>query len=189
MQELPLLLHAGKPLPYAVRVSPRARNVSVTVTRDGTITLVLPRRGVSMAAALRFLRRQADWAIATAERMARFRDQVFLPRDRRDYLRHREAARRFVHACLAKHRPVYGVVHGRVAIKDLTRNWGSCSTGNNLNFNYKIVHLPERCAEYVVIHELCHLLEFNHSPRFWQLVARACPDHRAIRKEMRKYVP
>jgi predicted metal-dependent hydrolase len=188
MNETRSIIHAGKPLPYVLRRSPRARRVSVTVGRDGGITLVLPER-MPERLGVRFLESRADWVVATAARMARFRDHVFLPRDRKDYLKHRERARRFVHAHLAKHRPTYGISHGRVAIKALTRNWGSCSMGNNLNFNYKIIHLPERCAEYVVVHELCHLIEFNHSPRFWALVAKAIPDHKAVRAEMRKYVP
>ncbi|HTK59696.1 MAG TPA: M48 family metallopeptidase, partial [Candidatus Baltobacteraceae bacterium] len=49
-------------------------------------------------------------------------------------------------------------------------------------FNYRLTLLPPRLAEYVVVHELCHLLEFNHSPRFWALVALTVPEHRALRK-------
>jgi hypothetical protein len=181
-------LHAGRTLTYALRRSARARNVSVTVGRDGSITLVLPERMPEWLG-VRFLKERADWALRTAASMERFRDHVVLPRDRRDYARHKERARRFVHACLARHAPSYGLSYRRVFIKNLRRNWGSCSAEKNLNFNYKIIHLPERHAEYVVVHELCHLAELNHSRRFWSLVAKAIPEHRRIRKEMRNYVP
>lgn len=181
------LIHEGGPLLYTLRRSPRARNVSVTVGRDGSITLVLPMRMPEWIG-IRFLQQRADWALRTAASMERFRDHVILPRDRRDYARHKERARRFVHACLARHAPSYGLAYRRVFIKNLRRNWGSCSADKNLNFNYKIIHLPERHAEYIVVHELCHLAELNHSRRFWSLVARAIPDHRRLRRDMRKYV-
>ncbi len=182
------LLHAGKRLVYVLRRSIRARNVSVTVSRDGVVTLVAPLL-VPEWVATRFLQQRADWALQAAASMERFKDCIMLPRDRRDYARHKERARRFVHACLARHAAAYGLSYRRVFIKNLRRNWGSCSADRNLNFNYKIIHLPERHAEYVVVHELCHLLEMNHSRRFWDLVARAIPEHRTIRADMRKYVP
>ena len=56
---------------------------------------------------------------------------------------------------------------------------------NNLNFNYKIVHLPAELAEYIVAHELCHLKELNHSHKFWALVAKAVPDYKARRKKLK----
>lgn len=64
--------------------------------------------------------------------------------------------------------------------------WGSASERGNLNFNYKLLFLPLEVADYVIVHELCHLAEFNHSPAFWRLVERACPTHRALRQALRR---
>ncbi len=110
-----------------------------------------------------------------------------LPRDRRTYLRHKERARALVCGRLERFNALYGFRYGRIFIKNLKRNWGSCSEKGNLNFNYKIAFLPAHLADYVVAHELCHLAEFNHSPRFWALLERAIPDHRAHRRELRKF--
>jgi hypothetical protein len=55
-----------------------------------------------------------------------------------------------------------------------------------MSFNYRIVLLPDHLRDYVIVHELCHLGEFNHSKEFWNLVARAVPDHRAVRHELNK---
>jgi predicted metal-dependent hydrolase len=64
--------------------------------------------------------------------------------------------------------------------------WGSCSRKKNLNFNYKLIQLPLELADYIVVHELCHLQEFNHGQGFWNLVGETIPDYKARRDELRK---
>ena len=66
---------------------------------------------------------------------------------------------------------------GRVTIREQKSRWGSCSRKGNLNFNWKLIMAPPQCLDYVVIHELCHLSEFNHSPRFWAMVEAQMPDY------------
>lgn len=98
----------------------------------------------------------------------------------------REAARALVLARLAHYNRFYGAPIGRVFIRDQKTRWGSCSSKGNLNFNWRIVSLAPEAADYVVVHELCHLREFNHSPRFWTLVARAVPEYKEMRKNLRR---
>ena len=105
----------------------------------------------------------------------------------KQYLKYREQARALVHAQVAKINQRYNFPVGRIAIKNHRSRWGSCSKKHNLNFNYKILFLPERLAEYIVAHELCHLGEFNHSPKFWDLVARFAPDYRERVRELRTH--
>ncbi len=78
--------------------------------------------------------------------------------------------------------PRIGVTFGRVAIRDQKSRWGSCSRKGNLNFNWKLIMAPPPVLDYVVIHELCHRLEFNHSPRFWSLVESQMPEYEAWKK-------
>lgn len=101
------------------------------------------------------------------------------------YVAHKEAARALVHARLAVFNTHYGFVYKRVAIKNQKTCWGSCSAHGNLNFNYKIMFLPAHLADYIIIHELCHLAELNHSPQFWKRVEELCPEYRACRRELR----
>ena len=70
----------------------------------------------------------------------------------------------------------------RVAIREQKTRWGSCSGKGNLNFNWKLIMAPPQVLDYVVIHELCHLLEFNHSPRFWALVEAQMPEYKSWKK-------
>lgn len=94
---------------------------------------------------------------------------------------HKEEARTLVHNRISYWAPRIGVLPKRIAIRDQRSRWGSCSTKGNLNFNYRLALIPIELVDYVVVHELCHLLEFNHSERFWSHVAHALPDF-ALRK-------
>ena len=72
-----------------------------------------------------------------------------------------------------------------IRIKKMKTRWGSCSSKKNLNFNIKIADLPSHLIDYIVVHELCHLQEMNHSRKFWALVAQTLPDWQTLRKELR----
>ena len=88
---------------------------------------------------------------------------------------------------LEYHVPRIGRAPGRVAIRDQKSRWGSCSQKGNVNFNWKLVMAPPPALDYVVVHELCHLYEFNHSPRFWALVARHMPDYEVWKKWLKAH--
>ena len=83
--------------------------------------------------------------------------------------------------------PRIGVRPGRVAIRDQKSRWGSCSGKGNLNFNWKLIMAPPEALDYVVIHELCHLHEFNHSPRFWALVEAQMPEYAVWKKWLKAH--
>ena len=88
---------------------------------------------------------------------------------------------------LDEYAPGVGVEFGRVAVRDQKSRWGSCSAKKNLNFNWKLIMAPEEALTYVVIHELCHLIEFNHSPRFWSLVRERMPEYEYWKKWLKAH--
>lgn len=104
---------------------------------------------------------------------------------RRNYLEYKESARELVLRRVEHFNNIYNFPYGRISIRNQRTRWGSCSKKGNLNFNYKIVLIPEKLADYIIVHELCHLKEFNHSQRFWDLVAKTFPDYRKIRQDLR----
>ncbi|MBI4266978.1 MAG: M48 family metallopeptidase [Chloroflexi bacterium] len=73
----------------------------------------------------------------------------------------------------------------RISIREQRTRWGSCSAKGNLSFNWKLLMAPEAVIDYVVIHELCHLKELNHSGKFWQFVASYCPGWRERKQWLR----
>ena len=78
--------------------------------------------------------------------------------------------------------PLVGVSYGQITIRSQKTRWGSCSSKGNLNFNCLLLLAPPEVLDYVVVHELCHRKEMNHSPRFWAEVARVMPDYKVRRK-------
>lgn len=114
-------------------------------------------------------------------------------KNRKDYLLKKEQARNIVLAKLTFWKSFYkesfGVdfVWNRVAIKNSKTRWGSCSSKKNLNFSYKIFDIPTESQDYLVVHELCHLVHMNHSKTFWELVERGVPDFEKQRKYLQHY--
>ena len=82
-------------------------------------------------------------------------------------------------ARVARFAPLVGVTYGRICIKKVRSRWGSCSAKGNLNFNCLLMLAPPEVRDYVVVHELCHRLQLNHSPTFWALVEKTLPNYRA----------
>ncbi len=109
-----------------------------------------------------------------------------LPRRHRfAYRKYKETARLLIKSRLEFFNAHYGLTYSRVAVKNHKRLWGSCSARGNLNFNYRLIFLPPELADYIIVHELCHLKELNHSPRFWALVAETFPHYKKMRASLR----
>lgn len=156
----------------------------LTVRPGGSLVLSAPER-VSVIEIERFLTEHSVW-IAKAQ--TRMQDRIALPAyGRREYRARRGAARAFVIERLTHWNALYGHTVGRIAIKNTRSLWGSCSQKGNLNFSYALIHLPQYLADYIIVHELCHLVEHNHSKSFWKLVARALPEYPLLRRELARY--
>lgn len=102
------------------------------------------------------------------------------------YLEHKEKTRELVLERLSYWNEFYGYTYNRVAVRNQRRCWGSCSAKGNLNFSYKLLFLPPCLSDYVILHELCHLKELNHSARFWALMEKVMPDYRERVRELKR---
>ena len=159
------------------------------VKRRGATRLrisVSPRRGVVVsmpwllpyAVAEKFLLSKRQWVAAVLERQAVQQQKAVqggktasVPSDPVELETMREAARAALVSKLRETAARHGFgFKGRVAIKNNVTNWGSCSSKGNINLNMRLVLLPERLQDYVILHELCHLRHQNHGPQFHALL-------------------
>lgn len=99
----------------------------------------------------------------------------------------RKQAREIITQKALYYSSLLGVKYNRIAIKDTSTRWGSCSSLGNLNFSWRLILAPDYVLEYVVIHELCHLLEMNHSKAFWNNVASLQPSYKISRDWLKNH--
>jgi predicted metal-dependent hydrolase len=178
-------------MPYVLRTSARAKRVRIVVEHDGQVVVTRPRR-VSERVAQEFALSQRKWIAKRLEKLAVTTEGLSIDLRRNDqahFIEYKkqalELAKQKVAELNAAH---YGFGYKSVRVKQMKTQWGSCSAKRNLNFNYKILFLPPELQDYLLVHELCHLKEMNHSPRFWRLVEKAVPDYLRLRKELRQLV-
>ena len=170
---------------YTLRTSKRARRVRLSVGCDGSVVVTTP-FGFAESVAERFIREKARWLFAKISFFKQCEGQVIVRHTKADYVKYKKEAHTLACARVEYFNAMYGLRCNRITIRNQKTRWGSCSRKGNLNFNYKIALLPQRLADYIIVHELCHLGEFNHSRKFWALVAQTMPDHVDLRKELKK---
>lgn len=107
-----------------------------------------------------------------------------VPARLRGYLR--ETARAHLAASVGSHAEALGVRAGALTLRDVRSRWGSCTSEGRLMFSWRLVLAPPAILDYVAAHEVAHLREMNHGPRFWALVAELCPDHATARRWLRR---
>ncbi len=175
----------GKTFEYELKTYRLSRTIRLIIRQDGKFVVTAPRR-ISVTAIEKFIKAKADWIIAALDRYAKTRINKPIIDTRKEYLKYKEKARALVNERLAHFNKAYGYNFKKISIRNQKTRWGSCSKQGNLNFSYKLAVLPSKLADYIIVHELCHLKEFNHSKRFWALVARTIPDHAVLRRELSK---
>lgn len=170
---------------YTVRKHRTAKRLKLAIYCDGNCVVTLPWR-MGFLSADEFIKKNAEWVLEKMKAMKKIgRNSLFARHDHVEYLKLKEHAREMVAKRLEKYNAVYGFKYKGVAIRNQKTRWGSCSSKGNLNFNYKILLLPQRHADYIIVHELCHLKEFNHSKRFWSLVSQTIPEYEKIVEQLR----
>ncbi len=171
---------------FKIKKSSRAKRMRLNVSARGEVLVVLP-LFVPKYFAKRMVQERQVWI---KKRLADFEkrkvgDRRLFVYSREQYLKYKEEAREFCMKRVAYWAEKMGLSYNRIAIKDMKTRWGSCSNKKNLNFNYKIIFLNERQADYLIVHELAHLQEMNHSRAFWSLVEEFVPDFRELRQEIK----
>lgn len=173
----------NKEIPYTLKTSNKAKQLRLSIKAGGKLVVTIPKR-INPKEATKFMLDKEDWIIKTIEK-TKLLPPKRLKGEKAEYKQHKKKALEMATNKVEHFNKFYGFNYNTIRIKNNETRWGSCSINKNLNFHYKIVFLEENLANYLIVHELCHLKEMNHSKRFWDLVAKAIPDYKVLRKLMR----
>lgn len=173
-----------KKVEYEIRRNKRSKNIKLSIYSTGRIVvsapILLPKFLIDA-----FVNSKQDWIVKKLESVTKKllnSPKIFT---QKDFIDNKKKALELVKLKLIKFNQYYQFDYNTVIVRDQKTRWGSCSSKRNLNFNYKILFLREELQDYIVVHELCHLREMNHSSRFWDLVANTLPNYKLLRKELR----
>jgi len=163
---------------------PRARRYILRVSDDGTVRVTLPRWG-SKREARDFANGERAWIERQLHRLVVDRVRQPPQLSRGAVAAGMARAKRELPPRLRELAARHGLTVARISIRNQRWRWGSCNRGGHICLNWRIVTMPEWVRDYVLIHELMHLERMDHSPRFWKLVAAACPAYREARAWLR----
>lgn len=156
------------------------KTLAVQIRTDGTVIARAPLR-MPKDRILCFLSEKASWIRMQQGKMQereKMRQQARIHLDAAQEKELRERAKSVLAQRTAYFARQVGVTYGRITVRDQKTRWGSCSQTGNLNFNFRLILAPSEVLDYVVVHELCHRRQMNHSTQFWQEVAQVLPDYR-----------
>ena len=160
-----------EPISYKLIRSDR-RSIGIQITQEGVVVRA-PRR-MTNAEIDRFVQSKRGWIETHLAKMPPAQPKF----SNEEIHRLADEALKRIPERVRHFAPLVGVTYGGITIRNQHTRWGSCSSKGNLNFNCLLMLTPDHVIDYVVVHELCHRLEMNHSPRFWAQVERVLPDYR-----------
>lgn len=172
---------------YTHKISSRARTMRLAIYRDGYFVVTTPRR-IHESIIVNFIVQKASWIIEKIEYFKNNPRPKAVVHSASEIVEYKRQAKEILERRLPFFSAHYNVCYKNVVIKNITTRWGSCSSKGNLNFNYKIALLPTELSDYIIVHELCHLREMNHSKKFWNLVEEQMPHHKELRKQLKSYI-
>ena len=171
--------------------NPRARRVSISVRVSGEVRLSFPQR-MPVKRAVAFLDEKSAWILAARERMARRRAMLppqLAPEEQKARTEElRRAAKADLPGRIARLAETAGLRYEKLSIRASRTKWGSCSGRNHISLSLYLMTLPEVLRDFVILHELCHTVHHNHSPRFHALLDRLTGGReKELARELRRY--
>jgi len=163
----------------------RRKSLAIEITPELQVVVRAPAR-MPVREINAFVQEKDDWIRAHLQQMAekkrlreQYREQAL---SKEELQKLATQAMKLIPQKVHYYAQIIGVTYGRITIRNQRTRWGSCSGKGNLNFNCLLLLMPEEVLDYVVVHELCHRKEMNHSARFWEEVEKILPDYRQRRK-------
>jgi len=166
----------------------KRRTISIEINTDCEITIRAP-RFVSDAEIDAFVKEKDAWIKKHLAKMKKRASENTgkIKLSKKDIEELKKQAAKDLPKRVEYYAPIVGVTYNDITIRNQKSRWGSCSSKGNLNFNCKLMLMPERVRDYVVVHELCHRKEMNHSKKFWELVEAVMPDYEILRSWLKEH--
>lgn len=174
----------GKNIEYTLKVIKRSKRIRLAVHCGGECIVTKPRL-VPQCLVNKFIIQKSEWLLDKIEELKKLPKKKTAKETKADFEKYKVDALKIAERKVREFNKIYNFKYNKITIRNQTTRWGSCSRKGNLNFNYKIALLSEELADYLVVHEICHLGEFNHSKKFWDLVAKTIPNYLELRKELK----
>ena len=175
----------GQTFVYKLRRRARTKYLRLTIDYDGTV-VVTAAKTYPIYLIQKFMIKRWSWVLQNVDKQKRSPSLLHQQHSESLVKKYKKITRNLVNSRLKFFNQIYNFDYNRIAIRNQKTRWGSCSSDKNLNFNYRLCLLPPDAADYIIVHELCHLQEMNHSQAFWRLVARAIPNYKIFEKSLRK---
>lgn len=166
-------------------VRSRRKTIAIQIREDGSVVVRTP-YSVSQREAEQFLKERQAWILKNRQIMkeAQRQKMVITEEMRKAGI---QKAKKIFPERVEYYAQIMGISYGRITIREQKTRWGSCSSKGNLNFNWKLTLMPMEILDYVVVHELAHRREMNHSKAFWRIVEQVLPDYRERRRRLREW--
>lgn len=174
----------GKNVEYTLKVVKRSRRIRLSVHCGGECIVTKPKL-VPQYFVDKFIIQKSEWLLNKIEELKNIPKKKTAKETKADFEKYKDKALIIAKRKVFKFSKIYNLKYNNISIKNQSTRWGSCSRKGNLNFNYKIALLSDELANYLVVHEVCHLGEFNHSKNFWTLVSKTIPNYLELRKELK----
>ena len=173
----------GREIHYTLYRSVRARSMRISIKGKDNVVVSVP-TSMSEGAIERFVVSKSHWILSKLEYLMKLPEHVFIKSSKKDFETYKASALVLATKRIEYFNLRYGFTYKKITIRNQKTRWGSCSRTGALSFNYKIALLPAHLADYIIVHELCHRGEMNHSQRFWNLVAITIPNCMQVRREL-----
>ena len=168
---------------YTLFKSSKAKGVKLSVKPGGSLLVTIP-VFASQKTAEDFMHKKERWILYNLTKLKDLPENQ-LKGDEKEFIKSKPLAKQIVRKKIEQFNTHYNFKYSKITIKNSKTRWGSCSSGGNLTFHYRIIFLSEALADYLIVHELCHLKEMNHSSAFWDLVGEQIPNYKRLRKKLR----
>ena len=177
-----VLKHRDLEVNYVVKKRRGSKSMRIRLEDDGSLCLTFPHY-IPYALAPGFIKEKFDWV---EKQLNNLQDSEVVHVSMADLVALRRLTLEKVGQSLLKYNSQYNFEVGDVTVRKYKARWGCCDRKGNLTFNMNLGALPQEVLDYIVVHELCHIKEFNHSPRFWRLVEQTIPNYKQVIKRLKR---